>query len=164
MIHLVRSVLTGLALSVSVAIHASTPANLQGRVVAIHDGDTLTVLTAAKEQVKVRLEGIDAPELKQDFGSRARQELSSLVFNKQVTVKVTGHDRYQRTLGRIFYGDLDVNLELVKRGMAWRFDQYSKEPALGEAQTAAKRAKRGLWAGGNPIPPWEWRDSKQRTK
>lgn len=142
----------------------STPTNLQGRVVAVHDGDTLTVLTAEKEQVKVRLEGIDAPELKQDFGNRARQELSALVFNKQVTVKVTGRDRYQRTLGRVFCDGLDVNLDLVKRGMAWRFDQYSKEAALGDAQAAARRAKTGLWSKANPVPPWEWRDTKQPTK
>lgn len=162
--HLTPTALLAIALALSTALNAAVLPDLQGRVVAVHDGDTITVLTAEKEQIKVRLEGIDAPELKQAFGTRAKQQLSSLVFNRQVAVKVTGHDRYRRTLGRIFCDAVDVNLELVKQGMAWRFDKYSKEVALGDAQAAARRAKRGLWTDTNPVPPWEWRETAKSTK
>ncbi len=69
-------------------------ATLVGRVVSIHDGDTVTVLDASREQHKIRLAGIDAPELKQAFGTRSKQNLSALVYNRQVTVEWNKHDRY----------------------------------------------------------------------
>jgi len=76
-------------------------ATLDGRVVSIHDGDTITVLDASRKQHKIRLAGIDAPELKQAFGSRSKQNLSALVYNRQVTVKWNKHDRYKRIIGVI---------------------------------------------------------------
>lgn len=131
---------------------------LQGRVVGVSDGDTITVLVE-REQYRVRLEGIDCPESGQDFGRRAKEKTSDLVFGREVRVVVTDHDRYGRTVGRVFVEDLDVNLELVRAGMAWHFIRYSREKALAEAEREARAAKRGLWAQPNPIPPWEWRTS-----
>jgi micrococcal nuclease len=134
--------------------------DLVGRIVGVHDGDSITLLTEAKEQVKIRLEGIDAPELKQPFSNAAKQALSAMVFDKQVVIRNKGQDRYKRTLGRVFCGGMDVNLEMVKQGFAWRYDKYSKEPALIEAQKEAKAARRGLWSDKEPAPPWEWRKKK----
>jgi len=159
MLHLACTALLALALPLSTTLNAATVPGIVGQVVGVHDGDSITVLTADKTQVKVRLEGIDAPELKQAFGTRAKQALSDLVFGKQVLVKVTGHDRYKRTLGRIICGGLDVNLQMVKRGLAWRYDKYSKEAALGAAQAEARTAARGLWSDPHPVPPWEWREA-----
>ena len=68
------------------------------RVVGIHDGDSITVLSVEKKQIKIRLEGIDAPELKQPFGSRAKEHLSSLIMGKDVSLIVKGEDLYKRTL------------------------------------------------------------------
>lgn len=130
---------------------------LTAKVVGVHDGDSITVLTAAKEQLKVRLEGIDAPELKQPYGRAAKNALSDMVFGREVTLNVIGTDRYDRTLARVLVGEVDVNLQMVKLGLAWRYDKYSKEQALLDAQNAAKAAKTGLWAGADPVPPWEWR-------
>ncbi len=107
---------------------------ITAHVVGVHDGDSITVLTPAKEQIKVRLEGIDAPELKQPYGRAAKAAMSDMVFNKDVTLNVIGTDRYGRTLARVIVDGLDVNLELVKRGLAWRYDKYSKEQALLDAQ------------------------------
>jgi len=129
--------------------------------VGVHDGDSITVLTADKTQVKIRLEGIDAPELKQAFGAKSKQALSDLIFGKQVVVRVTGHDRYRRTLSRVICGGLDVNLEMVRMGFAWRYDKYSEDPALMAAQSAARAARRGLWSDPNPVQPWEWREAKK---
>src|SRR5688572_11753296 len=112
-------------LSISVA-HA---ANITGKVVGVSDGDTITVLTAAKESVKVRLFGIDAPESKQAFGSRAKQELSALAFGKAVRVEVEDKDRYGRTVGRVFAGDVAVNVEMVRRGLAWWYRSYATKAA-----------------------------------
>lgn len=139
----------------SPASFASPP--VEGNVVGVHDGDSITVLTADKVQVKVRLEGIDAPELKQAFGNTAKAALSGLVFEKPVVVNVTGKDRYKRTLGVVMVGGVNANLELVRLGMAWRYDKYSKDAALLAAQNEAKAAKRGLWADSDPVPPWAWR-------
>ena len=139
---------------------ASPLPDLSGKVVGVHDGDTITLLTTDKTQVKVRLEGIDVPELNQDFGNAAKKALSELVFGQQVVVHQKGLDRYKRTLGRVFVGATDANLEVVRLGLAWRYDKYSNEAALLRAQNEARDARRGLWAAPNPIPPWEWRKAK----
>jgi endonuclease YncB( thermonuclease family) len=91
---------------------------LLGRVVGVHDGDTLTLLTPERRQVRVRLHGIDAPESRQPHGTRAQQELSALAFRQAVRVVVADTDRYGRTVGRVWAGAVDVNAELVRRGAA----------------------------------------------
>ena len=128
-----------------------------GRVVGVHDGDTLTVLTAGNVQLKIRLVEIDAPEIKQPFGQQSKQALSALVFGKDVEIRATGKDRYGRTLARVFVDGADVNLAMVKAGMAWRFDKYSKDGAFQTAQEEAQKVRRGLWADVAPVAPWEWR-------
>ena len=85
--------------AVTVGLASQLP-DLSGKVVGVHDGDTITLLTAGRNQVKVRLEGIDAPELNQDFGNAAKKALSELVFGQKVVVHQKGLDRYKRTLGR----------------------------------------------------------------
>lgn len=133
------------------------PLTITGRVVGVHDGDSITVLAPDNEQLKVRLESIDAPELKQAFSQQSKQTLSDLVFGKSVVLQVTGKDRYKRTLAVVMVNGMNANLEMVKRGMAWRFDKYSKDAALLAAQEEAKVAKLGLWRDPEPVPPWEWR-------
>lgn len=143
----------------------SLPA-LTGRVVSVHDGDTLTLLTAQRSQVKVRLYGIDAPELDQAFGSQAKAALSEMVFGQAVTVYETGRDRYGRVLGWVFAGKRRVNLELVSRGFAWWYTDYARrEVALQDAEMAARQEKRGLWAdAANALPPWDWRKGEQARR
>jgi micrococcal nuclease len=126
-------------------------------VIGIHDGDSITVLTSENQQIKVRLEGIDCPELKQDFGQRAKLAASDLCFNKQVRVVQTGKDRYKRTLAFVYVGDVCVNKELLKQGMAWHFKKYNHDPELANLEKEARSAKRGLWSQPAPIPPWEFR-------
>lgn len=150
--------LTGfLCLTFASLLHSEAPTVLKGRCVGVHDGDSITVLVPGKVQLKVRLEGIDAPELKQPFSQQSKEGLSSLVFGKAVTLQVTGKDRYKRTLAVVRVEGVNLNLEMVRRGLAWRFDKYSKDEALLNAQNAAKGATRGLWADPRPVPPWDWR-------
>lgn len=131
---------------------------ITGRVVGVHDGDTITVLTADKQSVKVRLFGIDAPESKQPFGSRAKQELSALVFGKDVRVVVANRDRYGRTIGRVFVGQIDVSLAMVRAGMAWWYSDYAKKARdLQAAESDARQAKRGVWSEPEPVAPWLFR-------
>lgn len=132
---------------------------LSGRVVGIHDGDTVTVLTADKRSVRTRLVEIDAPESGQPYGMRAKQALSGLVFDKQVIVEVSGIDRYGRTLGRLFHDGMDVNAEMVRLGYAWVYRRYATDETLFDLEEAARTAKRGLWSLPlrDQVPPWEWR-------
>jgi endonuclease YncB( thermonuclease family) len=106
------------------------PAEFAGRVVGVSDGDTLTVLTAARDEVRVRLAEIDAPESGQPYGARAKQALSDLTYGRQVRVAVVDIDRYDRVVGRVHAGSRDVNAEMVRQGAAWVFVRFSRDPAL----------------------------------
>ncbi len=150
-------------LSCLTAAHASEPADITGKVIRVHDGDTLTLLpTVSRKHLQIRLEGIDAPEIDQPFGEESRAALDGMVYGRLVTIRPVTIDKYGRTVARVFLGTLDVNLELVRLGLAWRYDHYSQEQALGEAQRQAREQKRGLWQDRHPIPPWDWRHSHER--
>lgn len=131
-----------------------------GRVIGIADGDTITVLDADRVQHKIRLAEIDAPEKAQPFGNRSKQTLSALVYGKFVRVVDQGHDRYKRTIGRVYQGDVDVSAEQVKQGMAWVYRKYSKDVTLPPLENEAKAQRLGLWDDAEPVPPWAWRHSK----
>ena len=136
---------------------------LKGRVVAIADGDTLTVLDSQNQQHKIRLNGIDAPESAQEFGQASKRNLSDLVFGKDVTVIWSKVDRYQRLVGTVLVGSTNANLEQLKAGLAWFYRQYAGDVPQTErakyeaAETEAKAGKRGLWQQARPVPPWEFR-------
>ncbi|MDH4052632.1 MAG: thermonuclease family protein, partial [Rubrivivax sp.] len=83
------------------ACQLPSDAVLRGTVVGVHDGDTLTLLTADRRQVKIRLAGIDAPERRQPYGQRSRQQLADLVSGREVQAQVAGVDKYQRTVARV---------------------------------------------------------------
>lgn len=145
----------------------ATVETIIGKVVGVHDGDTLTMLDDSKTQIKIRLAEIDAPESRQPYGSRAKQELSELAFGRSAAVQVQDIDRYGRTVGRITVDGVDVNAEMVRRGAAWVYRKYAKDQSLFTIEEQARDAKAGLWAlpEADRMPPWEWRKmSKARTK
>jgi endonuclease YncB( thermonuclease family) len=148
------------------ANHA-TADTLQGRVVGVADGDTVTVLDSSNMQWKIRLMGIDAPEKKQAFGNKSKDHLSGLIFNKNVTVEYSKKDKYGRTVGKILVDGVDANLEQVKAGMAWHYKQYQKEQTMddrisyADAEDVARSGKFGLWIDTDPIPPWYWRKAEK---
>jgi micrococcal nuclease len=138
-----------------------------GKVVAVTDGDTITILTAENTEVKIRLNGIDAPEKEQPFGTRSKEQLSILVAGKVVRIVSHGEDRYGRTIGDVYVrmeqpgnsaGETHVNLMMVAKGYAWHYVQYApKNGLLAITQYGAKESKLGLWSDPNPIAPWDWR-------
>jgi endonuclease YncB( thermonuclease family) len=136
---------------------------LAGRVVKIADGDPRTVLDASKQQHRIRLTGIDAPERKQAFGTVSKQHLAELVFGKVVEVEWHKRDRYQRILGKVLVDGVDVNLEQVRAGLAWHYKHYARDqqPAerslYAEVEEAAGLNRVGLWRDPAPIPPWDFR-------
>lgn len=149
-----------LGLLASSLVHSET---LIGTVVGLADGDTVTVLDASRTQYRIRLAGIDAPEKKQNFGSRSRQSLSELIFQKPVRVEYTKTDRYGRIIGEVLVNNIDASLEQIKRGMAWHYKAYEREQSpvdralYAQSETDARQAGRGLWQDTSPIPPWKFR-------
>lgn len=132
-----------------------------GTVIGVSDGDTLTVLNEQKQQIKIRLSEIDAPEKTQDFGQQSKQSLSDLCFQKPIVVDDKGQDKYKRTLGRIKCNGIDANAEQVKRGMAWAYRQYLSDQSIIQLEQSAQSQKIGLWANSNSMPPWEFRHGKK---
>ncbi|MCX7799429.1 MAG: thermonuclease family protein [Fimbriimonadales bacterium] len=153
-----------LCAAVSLLAACSAPRPDEGRVVGVTDGDTLRVLVQdpTPREIRVRLHGIDAPERSQAFGSRARQELSKLVFGKTVRVEKVDTDRYGRTVARLFVDGTDVNAEMVRRGFAWWYRRYAPDDLeLRRAEEAARASKVGLWRDRSPTPPWEFRAAER---
>ena len=131
-----------------------------GNVVGVHDGDTLTLRTY-NETLKVRLFGIDTPELDQPFGNNAKGALSSLVFGKNVTVSISGQDKDDRTLGVVYVGNGNVNAQMIRMGMAWHYRQYSDSVPMQQFEDYARMGKFVLWSEPNPIAPWDRRKGKR---
>jgi len=139
---------------------------VNGKVVGVHDGDTVTFLTNENKQIKVRLAEIDAPESAQPYGYKSKQYLSSLVFGKTVTVDVIENDRYGRSVGKIYLGSEYVNAEMVRTGNAWAYKQYLKDKSLLQVEASAKSHKLGLWSlpDSEIMPPWDWRKGGSKNK
>jgi len=156
----------------------AVPTVLDGKVIHVADGDTLTVLDADNVHSRVRLGGIDAPEHDQPFGNRAKQNLSSFVLGKEVRVEWRKKDRYGRIVGKVWVTPpeprcegppsrcpktLDVNLAQLTAGLAWHYKHYEREQspedrsryAFAEQEARAKKA--GLWSDPDPVAPWDWR-------
>lgn len=136
---------------------------LEGKVVGISDGDTITVLDSSNKQFKVRLKGIDAPEKKQPFGTKSKQSLSGMIYMKQVTIEWNKFDRFDRILGKVRLGETDINLEQIDRGMAWYYKKYQSDLNIDDrlryldAEERAKDLKKGLWVDQKPVAPWNYR-------
>jgi endonuclease YncB( thermonuclease family) len=138
---------------------------ITGKVISITDGDTITVLQD-RTQYKIRLYGIDCPESHQDFGARAKQFVSDLVFNKDVRVVQKDKDRYGRVVGIIYLGDTCINEEIIKAGFAWVYHRYCKDPICKDwliLEKEAGESKIGLWSHPDPVPPWEFRRGKKAS-
>lgn len=130
-----------------------------GQVIGVTDGDTVDVLTAQKQTIRIRLNGIDCPERGQPFGNNAKQFLSDSIGGKDVRVVEYGQDKYDRTIGDIYIRDELVNLSLVEAGLAWHYVKYAPDRSdLADAEQSARASSKGLWGGSHkPIPPWDWR-------
>lgn len=148
-----------LTLSFSVLAHGET---INGRVIGISDGDTLTILDASNTQFKIRLAAIDAPEKAQPFGQRGKQKLSEICYGKDASVRVVSKDHYGRNVGDIECAGINANESMVQSGLAWVYRKYDKgHENLYALEEEAKNARRGLWRDSNPVAPWDWRKTKR---
>ena len=155
-----RKLLLIFVLFLSNIVNAKT---IEGLVVGVADGDTITVLDQQKNTYKIRLQGIDAPEKKQAFGEKSKQSLHDLVHGKQVRIEYDKEDKYGRIVGKITLDDLDICLQQLVLGMAWHYKKYQNEQSVADrvvytdAELKSKSLKLGLWADETPMPPWEFR-------
>lgn len=176
--HTPKSALFLLFAWLSLASCAAGAQTLEGLVIGIADGDTLTVLDAARNSHRIRLLGIDAPEHGQAFGERSKQSLAQLAFRKPVSVDWRERDAYGRILGRVRVAHpdcrradcpktLDANLAQLERGLAWWNRKFADGQFPGDAERyaraerEARAAGAGLWSERNPVPPWRWRHANR---
>lgn len=159
---------SGFFLSLCIMAGTAHADQIAGRVVSVSDGDTVVMLDSALKQYRIRLQGIDAPESKQPFGQRSKQNLSHLVYGRQVVAECPKQDKYKRSVCKIIAEGKDANLAQIEAGMAWWYRDYAKEQSASDralyeaAETSAREAKLGLWADAAPVAPWIWRNQLSR--
>ena len=107
--------------------------------------------------VQVRLAEIDAPERRQPFGERSRQQLAALCFQRVAELRPTARDRYGRTVARVRCDGVDASVEQVRAGMAWRFVRYSTDVAFSAFENEARGSAAGFVDDTDAVAPWEWR-------
>jgi endonuclease YncB( thermonuclease family) len=150
---------------------------LQGKVVKIADGDTITIVDDLGEKHRIRLAGIDAPEKNQPYGDVSTQGLNKLVSGRVVTIEYEKRDRYKRIIGKVLVDPpgevfcmaldcvkkIDAGLEQIKAGFAWHYKYYQMEQSevdrrlYSEAELEARIKHLGIWKDEETMAPWEWR-------
>lgn len=137
-------------------------AQITGKAIVIDDGDTFILLTPQQKEITIRLYGIDSPEYGQAFGEAAKENLARLIFNKNVQVINKDLDQYGRIVGIVVYSNRNINELMIQQGYAWHYRQYDENPVWEKDELNARKLRKGLWAGSNPVAPWNWRHNGNR--
>jgi len=174
-----RVAITLLAATLLIAGQRAGAAELHGKVVGVADGDTITVLDSARTPHRIRLNGIDAPEKRQPYGTRAKEQLAALAFGKLVVVHWNKRDRYRRIVGHVrlaapaacatpaCFHSGDVGLALIESGLAWHYKRYQNgqtaedRTRYARAEEAARSKRAGLWRDAHPVAPWDYRSNRR---
>ncbi len=136
-------------------------AQTSGKVTKVADGDTFTLIDSYGKISKIRLYGIDCPELNQPFGKDAKRFTTGLILNQTVFIEKISKDRNGRVVAKVYYNNRQsLNEELLRKGMAWHFTKYDKSSSYAALERQAKASKVGLWAFASPMAPWDWRRRK----
>lgn len=145
-------------------VSAKSGRSYTGTVSKVYDGDTLHVIDGDGAKHKIRMAYIDAPEMKQAYGTRSRDNLRAAAEGRKVSVRVFDTDRYQREVAQVSVGKTDLNLMQVQDGAAWHYESYAKKQQdkadfadYADAQIQAERERKGLWKAKNPQAPWAYR-------
>lgn len=139
-------------------------ASVKGTVVKVVDGDTFTILTEGKKQVKVRLHGIDAPEKGQDFANVSKQHLADLIQGEIVQINVQKKDRYGRVVAIAYVDKVNINEEMLTEGLAWHYKSYDNNPKWAELESLARKNRKGIWSLPAPTAPWKFRELKRKKR
>lgn len=135
--------------------------NSDMKLIEVHDGDTVTLSYKNGKKIKVRLFGIDAPELAQLYGEASKKHLYSLLVKKNIEMKKEDKDTYNRIVATIYVDGNNINLQMIKDGYAWHYVRYYKSNEYRKAQEQARKNKLGLWKQDNPLEPWAYRNDKK---
>ncbi len=139
---------------------------MTAKVVRVTDGDTAVIRPDNGSRFTCRLYGIDAPEKPhrrkpgQPYAVESSALLRDLILYKSVAVTLTGEKTYGRQVCVIRAGEVEVNLEMIKRGMAWAYRKHLKPPFRERYISAEEKARKrviGLWRGKAPLPPWRFK-------
>ena len=142
---------------------------IQGKIERVVDGDTVVFLSATGQRIRLRLAGIDAPEMAMPYGGLAKNMLIQLVGAGDVTVYATKFDRFGRAIVKVIAKDGDVNLALTNQGLAWHYKRYAHEQtssdadAYAQTENEAKAREAGLWKETRPVPPWAYRACRKKS-
>ncbi len=145
---------------------------VEGEVSRVIDGDTVTLATREGTKLRVRLYGIDAPEVRhekmagQPYGKEAKEALTALALGRRVTVEIVDIDVHGRMVGIVHRSGVDINLEMVRSGYAWAYRRYLSSPYASrylDAEREARGRRLGLWKDANPGPPWEFKRRNRKT-
>lgn len=127
------------------------------KVSSIVDGDTAHMILPEYGKQTIRTWGIDCPEKKQRFGPQATQFFTSLLQDRNITLRVRSKDQYGRLIAQVFVNNVDIGLYMVQNGYAWHYVSITKDKELAKAQAYARGQKRGLWEDKEPTAPWVYR-------
>jgi endonuclease YncB( thermonuclease family) len=186
--HILRAMFAALSRRLTLALLAATlacvaqarnPQTLAVKVTSIADGDTINVVDAKGRRHRIRLSGIDAPEMGQPFGAKSRQSLAGMALGKPAWIEWSKVDPYGRLVAKVLIpppgcalpctARIDVNLAQLEAGMAWFYRHYQNEQpkadrsAYAAAESRARERKAGVWSEARPVPPWEWRRRSHST-
>ena len=150
-------------------------ADFTAKVINVIDGDTIDVLNDNNQKLRIRLLGIDTPEPKQHFGSESSFYLNKILNGSSVVIISSPEKNkpytlgyYKRIIGKVVMNGRDINLEMIKKGMAWHFKKYKKSQPIedrysyNDAENEAREKNIGLWSEDNPLPPWKWRQQNRK--
>lgn len=138
-------------------------AHAEPKLARVIDGDTV-VITENGENYHLRLLDIDAPEINQAYGKKAKRALNQLCKSASVQIDSgqiasTNFDRYGRRLGRLYCNQQDASAYLLQQGLAWFNRPYAHRQDYQMLESEAQEAQLGLWHSQDPTPPWTWRHS-----
>ncbi|GHV15857.1 putative endonuclease [Fibrobacterales bacterium] len=141
---------------------------VSGTVESVHDGDTFKMKPQNSKNnqnktLKIRMFGVDAPEINQEYGKESGNALRNLINGKEIRLYIHNTDRYGRSVGEAWLGDsINVSLWMIQNGNGWWYKSYAKKRTdLESAEKLAKEKKLGFWANENPVPPWDFRKKKK---
>ena len=154
-----------LTLLAALALPAGAMAeSIEGHAISVLDGDTFELQDTVHAIQRIRLSQIDAPEKHQAFNQASKHSLTELVQGKAVRAEISGTGRQGGWIGTVWLGDVDINLEQVKRGMAWASAKPSTDSRYFDAEKDARLARRGIWSEDGAVPPWEYRNLEIRWR
>lgn len=145
------------AFSFLVSTTSSADETMEAKVKRVIDGDSILVVDSNDMEFEAQLEGIDAPEMKQEFGKESLEALTKMLKDQKVKLTWKSKDTYDRLLAQVYLEDKHINIEMLRSGMAWHFKRYNKSEELAKIELEAKQAKKGLWSKESPVAPWDYR-------